>query len=105
MKDKYFKVKGKYKNYIILVKSGSFWNAFYSDAFLIHFIMGYSVKNNRVGFPSKVLSKALKRVSALSISYVLVYELDDIVKCEYLSNLYTFYLYNYRKDIELKRYS
>lgn len=67
--------------------------------------MGYSLKNNRVSFPSRVLSKVLKMVSALNISYVLVYELDNIVKYEYLSNLYTFYLYNYRKDIELKRYS
>lgn len=67
--------------------------------------MGYSLKNNRVGFPSKVLSKVLNKISALNISYVLVYELDNIVKYEYLSNLYTFYLYNYRKDIELKRYS
>ena len=99
MKEKYFKVKGKYKNYIVLVKSESFWNAFYSDVFLIHFIMGYSVKNN------KVLSKVLNKVNALNISYVLVYELDNIVKYECVSNLYTFYLYNYRKDIELKRYS
>lgn len=105
MKEKYFKVKGKYKNYIVLVKSESFWNAFYSDVFLIHFIMGCSVKNNRVSFPSKVLSKVLNKVNALNISYVLVYELDNIVKYECVSNLYTFYLYNYRKDIELKRYS
>ena len=50
------------------------------------------MKNNRVGFPSKVLNKVFNRIGALDISYVLVYELDDIVVHEYTSNLYTFYL-------------
>ena len=99
------KLRINIKDFIVLIKSGSFWNVFYSDAFLIHIIMGYSVKNNRVGFPSKVLSKVLNKVSALNINYILVYELDNIVKYEYLSNLYNIYLYNYRKYIELKRYS
>ena len=92
MKEKYFRVKGKYKDCIVLVKSGSFWNSFYGDAFIVHHLTGYLLKNNRVGFPSSVLNKVLKRIGALNISYVIVYELDDIVVHEYTSNLYTFYL-------------
>ena len=53
MKEKYFRVKGKYKDCIVFVKSGSFWNAFYADALIVHFITGYVVKNNKVGFPLK----------------------------------------------------
>ena len=95
MKQKYFQVKGRYKDYIVLVKSGNFWHAYYGDALIIHFLTGYNFKNYRVGFPSKVLDKVLNKVRALNINFILVYELDDIVKYEYPSNSYTFYLDEY----------
>ena len=95
MKQKYFQVKGRYKDYIVLVKSGNFWHAYYGDALIIHFLTGYNFKNYRVGFPSKVLDKVLNKVRALNINFILVYELDDIVKYEYPSNSYTFYLNEY----------
>lgn len=97
MKDetKDFRVKGRYKDYIVLVKSGNFRNAFYGDALIIHFLTGYSFTNYHVGFPSKVLDKVLNRVRNLNINFILVYELDDIVKYEYPSNSYTFYLQEY----------
>ena len=44
--------------------------------------------------PSKVLDKVINVVTNLNINFVLVYELD-IVKYEYPSNSYTFYLYEY----------
>ena len=95
MKQKYFQVKGRYKDYIVLVKSGNFWHAYYGDALIIHFLTGYNFKNYRVGFPSKVLDKVLNKVRVLNINFILVYELDDIVKYEYPSNSYTFYLQEY----------
>ena len=95
MKQKYFQVKGRYKDYIVLVKSGNFWHAYYGDALIIHFLTGYNFKNYRVVFPSKVLDKVINMVSNLNINFVLVYELDDIVKYEYPSNSYTFYLDEY----------
>lgn len=95
MKQKDFRVKGRYKDYIVLVKSGNFRNAFYGDALIIHFLTGYSFTNYHVGFPSKVLDKVLNKVRALNINFILVYELDDIVKYEYPSNSYTFYLQEY----------
>ena len=95
MKQKDFRVKGRYKDYIIFVKSGNFWNCFYGDALIIHFLTGYNFKNYRVGFPSKVLDKVLNKVRVLNINFILVYELDDIVKYEYPSNSYTFYLQEY----------
>ena len=67
----------------------------YGDALIIHFLTNYSFKNYHVGFPSKVLDKVLNRVRALNINFILVYELDDIVKYEYSSNSYTFYLNEY----------
>ena len=100
MKEKYFRVKGKYKDSIVFVKSGNFWNCFYGDALIVHFITGYVFKNNKVGFPSRVLNKVLNRIGALNINYVIVYELDDIVVHEYTSNSYTFYLDLYQKRLQ-----
>ena len=100
MKEKYFRVKGKCKESIVFVKSGSFWNSFYGDALIVHYITGYVFKNNKVGFPSKVLNKVLKIIGSLNISYVIVYELDDIIVHEYISNLYTFYLDLYQKRLK-----
>ena len=53
------------------------------------------MSGGKVGFPSKVLVKVIKKLRDLRINYILVYELDDIVKCEYQSNSYTFYLQEY----------
>ena len=100
MKEKYFKVKGRYKDYIVFVKSGNFWNAFYGDAVILHYLTGYQLNNNKFGFPSKVLNKVLEKVRALNINYILVYELDDIIVHEYTSNSYIFYLDLYRKRLK-----
>ena len=103
MKNKYFRIKGKYKDYIILVKSGNFWNCFFGDAVIIHFITGYKIVNNKVGFPSKVLNKVLNKIGTLNINYILVYELDDIIIHEYTSNSYPFYLHEYLSLYKIKK--
>ena len=77
-----------------------FGTLFYSDAFIVHYITGYVFKNEKAGFPSRVLNKVLNRIGALNISYVIVYELDDIVVHEYTSNSYTFYLDLYQKRLQ-----
>ena len=92
MKEKYIRVKGMYKEYLVFVKSGNFWNVFYADAVILHYVTGYKISNHKLGFPLKVLGKVLSQVSKLNISYVLVYELDDLIVHEYTSNSYTFYL-------------
>ena len=68
MKQKYYVVKGRYKDYLVFVKSGNFWNCFYGDALIVHFITGYVFKNNKVGFPFKVLNHVLSKVNSLSIN-------------------------------------
>ena len=103
MKEKYFKVKGKYKDSIVFVKSGNFWNVFYGDAVIVHYITGYKISNNKLGFPSKVLNHVLSKINSLSINYILVYELDNIKCYEYLSNSYTFYFDKYMDIYKLEK--
>lgn len=47
-----------------------------------------------------MLNNVLNRIGALNISYVIVYELDDIIVHEYTSNSYTFYLEYYQKRLK-----
>lgn len=103
MKEKYFKVKGRYKDYIVFVKSGNFWNAFYGDAVILHYLTGYQLNNNKLGFPSKVLNKVLEKIRALNINYILVYELDDMIIHEYSSNSYIFYWKEYLSLYKTKK--
>ena len=65
MKQKYFQVKGRYKDYIVFVKSGNFWNAFYGDALIIHFLTGYNFTNYHV-----ILDKVINMVSNLNINFI-----------------------------------
>ena len=104
MKEKYYRVKGMYKDFLVFIKSGNFWNVFYGDAVILHYVTGYKISNNKFVFPLKVLDKLLSQVSKLNISYVLVYALDDIRIHDYSSNSYAFYLDKFRNvyDDELK---
>ena len=104
MKEKYYRVKGMYKDFLVFIKSGNFWNVFYGDAVILHYVTGYKISNNKLVFPLKVLDKLLSQVSKLNISYVLVYALDDIRIHDYSSNSYAFYLDKFRNvyDDELK---
>lgn len=103
MKEKYFRVKGRNSDSIVFVKSGNFWNAFYGDAVIVHYITNYKICNNKLGFPNKVLNKVLGKISSLNINYILVYELDDLKCYEYSSNSYTFYFHKYMDLYKLER--
>ena len=51
LRDRYKKLKKKYPNSVVLIKSGSFYNTYEDDAILIHELLGYRLVNKRVGFP------------------------------------------------------
>lgn len=51
LRDRYKKLKKKYPNGVVLIKSGSFYNTYEDDAILIHELLGYRLVNKRVGFP------------------------------------------------------
>ena len=51
LSDRYKKLKKKYPNSVVLIKSGSFYNTYEDDAILIHELLGYRLVNKRVGFP------------------------------------------------------
>ncbi len=46
MKEKYFKVKNNYIDYIVFINSGNFWNVFYKDAVIMHYITNYKISSS-----------------------------------------------------------
>ena len=77
LRDRYKKLKKKYPNSVVLIKSGSFYNTYEDDAILIHELLGYRLVNKRVGFPNYNLYK----INVIQ-NYVLVdnYTLIEVVR-------------------------
>ena len=61
--DTYNNYKIKYKEYVVLVKSGIFYECFNDDIGIMYSLFSYKIKNNGsnyvVGFPSSSLTKVL----------------------------------------------
>lgn len=59
--DTYYNYKLKYKEYVVLLKSGIFYECFNDDIGIIYSLFHYKIKNNGnnyvVGFPNNSLSK------------------------------------------------
>lgn len=86
-----------------LLRVVTFGTVFLGDAVILHYITGYKISNNKLGFSSKVLNQVLSKINSLSINYILVYELDNIKCYEYLSNSYTFYFDKYMDIYKLEK--
>ena len=90
-------LKLEYKEYIILIKSGSFYCGFDEDAIVLNKIFNYKVnqlkKNLKVGFPVSLIEKNTNILKRQKINYIVV-EDEKIVKRE------KFKFNNYSKYIE-----
>ena len=76
MKHRYEYYKIKYKEYIILIKSGNFYVALQQDAIVLNDIFKYklNISNNiiKVGFPVNSLNKILKTLDNININYIVL---------------------------------
>ena len=76
MKHRYEYYKIKYKEYIILIKSGNFYVALQQDAIVLNDIFKYklNISNNiiKVGFPINTLNKILKTLDNININYIVL---------------------------------
>ena len=94
MLEKYYKYKLDYRNYIILIKCGSFYEVLDKDAFIMNKIMGYKLKKLsntfKVGFPISIIDKVLNKLNESSINYTLV-EDKIVLKKEFKNNNYLNY--------------
>lgn len=73
MKD-YYNLKNEYKNSIILIKIGLFYNAYNEDAIIIHNLTKYKLYNNNgimcTSFTDKSIDLVLSRLRSMNVSYI-----------------------------------
>ncbi len=73
MKD-YYNLKNEYKNSIILIKIGLFYNTYNEDAIIIHNLTKYKLYNNNgimcTSFTDKSIDLVLSRLRSMNVSYI-----------------------------------
>lgn len=77
-------------NSILLVKAGSFYNAYGKDTYILSYLFGYQIKNientfNTCGLPTTALNKVLKQLEENKINYLVVnktlnYEVENKIE-------------------------
>lgn len=57
-------------NCIVLVKNGGFYSCYGDDCYILHFLFGYSISKNKVGFPLNAYDKVINKLEELNINYL-----------------------------------
>ena len=93
--DTYYNYKLKYKEYVVLLKSGIFYECFNDDICIIYSLFHYKIKNNGsnyvVGFPNNSLSKICNILENNNINYIIVDKDNIIDKYKSKNNNYSKY--------------
>lgn len=96
--DTYYNYKLKYKEYIVLLKSGIFYECFNDNIGIIYSLFHYKIKNNGsnyvVGFPNNSLSKICNILENNNINYIIVDKDNIIDKYKSKNNNYSKYYIN-----------
>lgn len=98
-------LKIEYKDYIILIKSGSFYISFDEDAIILNKIFGYkivSLKNNvKVGFPTSLIDKNSNILESKKINYLIIENKKVLSSIKFKFNNYKKYRENYLDFINI----
>ena len=101
--DTYNNYKIKYKEYVVLLKSGIFYECFNDDIGIMYSLFSYKIKNNGsnyvVGFPNSSLSKVLNILEENRINYIVIEDNCVIYKYKTNKNRYSEYIVDLTKLI------
>ena len=104
MLEKYYKYKMDYREYVVLIKFGNFYECFEKDAFILNVLFNYKVKkisnSFKVGFPISSLDNVIDKFHKEKINYVVV-DNDNVIKKSFDNNNY----FNYKFDMEEMLYN
>ncbi|MBR1937291.1 MAG: hypothetical protein IJ842_06350 [Bacilli bacterium] len=104
MLEKYYKYKMDFREYVVLIKFGNFYECFEKDAFILNVLFKYKVKkisnSFKVGFPISSLDNVIDKFHKEKINYVVV-ENDNVIKKSFDNNNY----FNYKFDMEEMLYN
>ena len=99
MLETYYRYRLDYKDYIIFIKVGSFYEVFDKDSLILNELFDYKIKkvkdNIKVGFPIKRIDSIIKLMG--NINYVIVDK--EIHKREFNDNKYNEYNYDVNKVV------
>ncbi|MGM9850505.1 MAG: hypothetical protein ACI31V_06380 [Bacilli bacterium] len=97
MLEKYYKYKVLYKEYIIIMKYGNFYETIDNDALIMSSIFNYKINKLsntfKVGFSINTLDNVINKLNDLNINYIVL----DGIKKEFKNNNYNNYIFD--KDI------
>lgn len=83
LNSKYMMYKQTYKDFVILIQSGSFYVTFADDALILNNLFSYKIKtfgnNIKVGFPINILNKITIVLNKCEINYIVINNSDDII--------------------------
>lgn len=96
--DTYYNYKSKYKEYVVLLKSGIFYECFNDDIGIMYSLFRYKIKNTgnsyTVGFPSNSLSRVCRVLEENKINYIIVDKENIIDRYKTKNNKYNQYYIN-----------
>lgn len=74
MLEKYYDCRVKYKDYVILIKIGNFYEVFEKDAIILNTLLGYKIKRFsktfKLGFPLSKIDDVIQILKHNHINYV-----------------------------------
>ena len=73
--DKYLKFKEMYKDHVIIIKSGNFYYTFLDDTYVMNYLFGYQIRENKIGFPLNAKAKVKSVLNHNNINLIEV--IDD----------------------------
>lgn len=55
---------------VVLVKNGGFYSCYGDDCYIMHYLFGYSISKDKVGFPLKSYDKVVNKLKELKINFI-----------------------------------
>lgn len=72
--DKYLKFKGLYPHHVIIIKSGNFYYTFEEDTHILNYLLGYQIRENKIGFPLNAKAKVKSILNRHDVNLIEVIE-------------------------------
>ena len=98
MLEKYYKYRIDYNDYVVIVKTGNFYECFGNDALVLNKLLNYKIKlfknTLKVGFPVNGIESVKDILKIHSIYYMVINDDKPILTNFDYKNLYNNYIFN-----------
>lgn len=110
MLNMYNEIKTIHPNYVIIIKSGTFFETLNNDSYILSNICNYKIKDKtnyiECGFPKIVLPKVLSKLEQKKVNYIVLDSSDNYDELERYNhedlNKYDYYLEKGKREYKRK---